>query len=175
MPREYGTQSDLLESIRDRLIDQLGELDDTSCFVSDHPYPATVPHADVLCTVCPGSGTFDQGMFAGSGFHQVNEDATVIVATFVRQIADRSDEAAVLFNDESRGLFRVFKPAILKALLVDDSSGTRVSWEPVKNGFGILRDQLSPLSADFERLATTDGVPWVGLVLRFSANWDWEL
>ena len=175
MAREFAAQSDVLEAIQSRLVDQIDELTDSNCFVTDHPYHATIPHGDVIGTVCPGPGTFDQGMFAGAGFEQIKEETVVIVTVFIRQMADREGEATQLFNNANRGLFRIFKPAILKSLLIDDSSGTRVAWEPVKNGAGLLRDQIAPLSTAFEPLQTSDGVDWAGMSVRFSTSFDWEL
>lgn len=169
-----ATQQEILEAVVTRLRACVPEYTDLTCFVSDHPTPVSFPAGPVCCTVSLGSGTFPEPFFAGGGHLTLCEQTTLLVAPYVRSKLDKPAQTTQIMLNETKGLVSRFKPAILKALLVDDSSGTRVTWQPLDTtGNRLLRSNLAP--ANCSAAAPDASGEFMGMILAFSVEFDWRL
>lgn len=156
-------------SIRDRLISQIDGFSTASCFVSDYPEPPAtlVPPSDVWATVAPNDGTFPEQFFAGAGIETLNEQTEAIVTVFSIVALDNPGHTERGMLDESTGLVARWKPAILRALLVN--------WEPTYDGDELLRDQMQPTRSTGPHQWMYGSRQYLRLSLVFSISFDWDL
>jgi len=170
MTREYASQYEILEAIRDRLRSQVTDFSTaTTCFISDTPNPVRVPSADAFCVVSVGDGQFNDSHFAGGGQYTCTEDALVQVTVYLQHTSDETDRLQQGLLSSDYGIIRVYKQAILKALLV--------SWEPTDgSGNELLRSQLSPVSATTPTVVeASGGMDFITFTLTFRTEFDWDL
>lgn len=175
MEREYGSLSKILLAVRDRLINEISEISEMSCYVTDESSPTEVPPSDIFFTVSAGAGQFDEAMFDGGGFQTTTSLTNIVVAMFVRTPADRIDWAEGTLTDENQGLLSVFLYRTLRALLKDGDD----AWEPSDDIGPILRSQIAPQSHTAAQLVTPgEGgqmVRFTRMDVVFSVEFDWNL
>jgi hypothetical protein len=181
---DSGSEETLLRAIRDRLIDKVPSsvLTLRNCLITDAQVPLIFP-VDPFVTVSPGDAQFDQAAWIGGGVNQLTQRGYISVAPFVRCQLDQPPSMEHAMLHDTRGLLLVWKPAILKALLVSDDSwdctcGNQHAWEPTLGGYPILRDQLRPVSCSSPRYVPPEkegGIPFLSFVLTLEAVFDWEL
>lgn len=170
--RGKTTQERILTSIVDRLIDQIEELDEGNCFLSDQPVPISMPKGRYAVTVSMGPGSFPHEFFGGAGDETVVEDGSVVVTPIVVSTADRPRQkwkkitGATRTGDTPSVMY--FKREILKAML---SPG----WEPHDGDQPLLRDMLSPVSADQPQDVHVGETMGVASQIKFSTVFDWDL
>ena len=159
-------QADVLTAIRDRLISQIEDLNESTCFITLEPVPPMVGSVGgEFVTVCPDNGQFADGVFEGAGEAFLEEDGGVIVSAFARIRLDRNERAEYALTEASRGLLKVWKPAILKAL-----SGQQLT---DAGGNDILDNLLQPAGFSKPKIAPESDL--IGFSLHFNTDFDWDL
>lgn len=174
MIRDRCTQDEILISVVKRLIDSIPEfLNDQTCFLSDQPIPLAIIGGRYTVTVSAGSGKFPHEFFTGGGVNTTTEQASIVVTPLVVTPQDRPRRKfrkIVGGDDNSPPSLLFFKHAILKSLLSP-------SWEP-KSEDGerlVLRDMLSPVSADDPRDVRVGETVAAAMQIRFATTFDWNL
>lgn len=110
------TQTDVLSAVVTRLRAEVTELaNESTCFVSDYPYPPPNVANDLFATVSPVDGRFDEAQQIGAGNESVIEETGIVVTVFSRVKLDRVGKTEFLLQDATRGLLPL-KRKILKAL-----------------------------------------------------------
>ena len=163
--RTTAKQADILDSVRDRLIERIDDWSETSCIVADEPNPLKFPPSDQFGVVSPTEGVFPDGMFAGGGEVTLTEETGFLVTAYVRHTLDQNGRLEEALLSTERGLLTHYKWRILKALLED-------AWEPGNSTNEFLRDQLSPVSCSAPAIVSDK---YVGLSVRFKTVFDWDL
>lgn len=158
-------QSAVLIAIRDRLINQIAKLNDSTCFLSLRPVPPQKPGSvhNEFVTICPMDSQFNESVFEGAGAAALEENAGVIVTIFSRIKLDRNEHATQALTNATRGLLSIWKPDVLAALtehnLTDGVSE-------------ILDNLLMPRSC---QSPDTGDEGLIGLSIYFDTDFDWEL
>ena len=114
--RRYTTQMEVLQAIRDRLIDAVPGYTHANCFILDQPIPPDFPIGRECCTIAPGGGAFVDAMFAGAGYRVVTENATTLVTPMVRQVRDAPRTASKALLDQGPSI-KVNDPDAKRCLL----------------------------------------------------------
>lgn len=179
---DQGSELILLTAIRDRLVNRVDGLTAANCVLSDDAVPLVWP-ADPCCTVSIGDSQFNPELWEGGGSNQLTIRTTVLVTMFCRCVLDRPPAAESVLLNRDRGLLLKWKPAILKALLVNDAtwatSCCRVCWEPLtEDGYPILRQAMRPISCTSPRYVPPDregAIPFMAWTLTLEAEYDWKL
>lgn len=170
--------SPLLAAIVDRLRDKVPLFNKANCFETEQPVPPSsyFPQGDVACTVCLQDGQFDERLYDGGGPNQLSETLQLGVTVFRRSKIDQPPRVTVALQDCDKGVLKVLKLSVLRALLVEDlDADILVPWQPVSaDGNPILRGMgLVPRSCQGPR-ALSD-MDWIGLTIWFSVAIDWDL
>lgn len=165
-------QVDILTSIVERLIDQIDELNENTCWLSDQPIPLTMPGGRYAVTVSMGAGRYMGELFGGGGHDTTGEDGSVVITPLVVSPADRVRRkwkkiaAAENIGDVPSILY--FKTEILKAMLGD-------GWEPQTVDRFLCRSMISPLSCDAPRDVRVGETMATASQIVFSTVFDWDL
>lgn len=162
MARVASTQAEVLEAIVERLISQIEQLADNTCFLSLTPEPPVNVSQNLFVTVAPLAGTFGEGEFEGGGENVTFERAGVVVTIFSAIKLDRVAHAAEILLDKNRGLLE-WKRKILRTLAGHDPT--------VEGGDETLTELVTPLDSS---PITYDG-KHARLMLTFSTDIDWDL
>ena len=171
--RGKTTQDKILLSIVERLIDQIDDLNEANCWLSDQPIPVSIPGGRFAVTVSMGNGNFPHEFFTGSGTETLVEDGSIVITPIVAVVSDRPRQkwrkitGPTQSGDTPSILY--FKHAILKALLADNS------WEPSFDNVPILRDMLAPISVDGPQDVRVGETMAAASQMRFSVVFDWDL
>lgn len=179
---DQGSELVLLTAIRDRLIARVDGLSTANCVLSDDAVPLVWP-ADPCCTVAPQDSQFDPAKWEGGGPNQLTSIGRIAVSMFVRCVLDRPPAAESILLHRSKGLLVAWKPAILKALLVNDATWAtaccRNAWEPLtEDGYPILRQPMRPVACTSPRYVPPDregAVPFLSFQFILEAEYDWKL
>lgn len=170
--------SPLLAAVVDRLRTRVKGLTQANCFATDQPVPpdAYFSQGDVACTVCLLDGTFDEQLWNGGGPNQLRETPRLGVTILRRTNIDQPPRLTSGLQDSSKGILKVWKLELLRALLVEDAAAdVLVPWQPVDDeGLPILRGMgLLPRRSEGPRPLV--GGEWLGLTLWFEVSFDWDL
>jgi len=168
--RGQTNQEPILDSIVARLIDQIEDYNDQTCFVSDQAIPITLPGGRIACTVSMGPGRFPSEFFAGGGADTLTEDGSIVITPILAINLDRPRRARrkiVGQDDQTKGLL-YYKGAILRALFAS-------TWEPSAGAQPLLRDMLSPLSCDDPQDVQIGKTMATAFKMRVSTVFDWRL
>jgi len=171
--RKYATQMEVLEAIRDRLIEAVPAYTPGNCFILDQPIPVELPIGREACTISPGTGQFVENMFAGSGFNTLTENATTVVTPMVRQVRDKPREAMVALLSQEDGLLQR-KWDILRALLEADYD-LSIYDQQLDMTRWLLREQLSIRYADPPGFTQVGQYQFMGMSMTFNTPFDWGL
>jgi len=169
MARIDVDQTTVLEAIIARLQDQL-QLSDSHCYETISPLepgPAP-PGGDFFVTVSIGDGVFDEGMQDAGGAEQLNEECEVTVTGYSMCKLDRVGHDHKLMHDELRGLLKVVKLKILKALV-----GVDLQDEADDEDNYFLRDMIRVRRSTRPDHDPKKGIGWISIT--FVASWDWDL
>lgn len=174
--RDKTRQERILFSIVDRLIDQINELNDQNCWLSDQPVPLTIPGGRFAVTVSPGGGNFPHEFFSGGGSATLVEESHVVITPIVVNSVDRprrswrrvagSDDADYI---ELTPNLLSLKRQIIKSLVASDT------WEPSYSNRPILRDQIAPVSCTEPSDVSLGETAAIAMQIRFSTVFDWDL
>lgn len=171
--RSRTHQSDILSSIVARLIDQVDELTEDTCWLTDQPIPVTMPAGRYAVTVSIGGGRFPSEFFTGGGADTLTEDGSVVITPLVVTPADRPRRKwKKLVNGSQPGdapTLLYFKHAILQSLLADPE------WEPQQGDQPLLRDMLSPIACDPPRDVRVGETVAAAMQMTFSTVFDWSI
>lgn len=164
---------EVLQAIRDRLIDAVPGYTHANCFILDQPIPPDFPIGRECCTIAPGGGAFVDAMFAGAGYRVVTENATTLVTPMVRQVRDAPRTASKALLDQRDGLLQR-KWDILRALLWDDFD-LSIDDEDAALTRLLLREQLSVRDAQTPGFVQIGQSQMMGLTMTFNTPFDWGL
>ena len=168
MARTDTQRSDVLDAVVNRLIDQVPQCTDKTCFVSILPNPPYYPPDDQFVTVSPTAGRFVEELLDGGGQNQCTEDTGVLVSLFSRYVATQAGHDRDALNDFTRGILNL-KRSVLKAL---------VDFDLQFGGNLILRSLMQPTDAGPPEPITEgsgQGGRMVQVTLRFKTEFDWNL
>lgn len=158
-------QGDILAAIRDKLITDIADFNDSTCFLTLKPVPPLIGSAgNLFCTVCPDNSSFNEGVFEGAGEAFLEENGGAIVSVFSRIRLDRNQRATEALTNAARGLLNVYKKAVLKALAGQQLTDA--------DGNEILDNLLMPSGFTTPQLAEEDVI---GFSLHFHTDFDWNL
>lgn len=167
---------DILVSIVERLIDQIDQATDDSCYVTDQPMPIAMPSGRYILTVSLGDGNFPVEYFAGGGHDTITEQVSIVVSAIVAHQQDRPHRRHRRTGldpnrntDDTTPNLMYWRRSILKALLPDPSE-----WEINKNGEPLLRDQLSPSSTIGPRDVRIGDAMCSAIQISFTTLFDWK-
>jgi hypothetical protein len=168
----------IIEAVLVRLRERVPGLKEANCFPTDQPVPpeAYFPQGDVACTVCLIDGQFDERLWDGGGPNQLAETCSLGVTLLIRSNIDQPPRLTTALHGPTKGLVRIWKPQLLRALLVEDPAADILApWQPLDvDDLPILRGMgLVPRSCQGPR--TMDGLDWLGFTLWFSVQFDWDL
>lgn len=162
MARNKGTFDAILLAVVDRLISQVGGLDEANCYLSLNPDVLPMPNpGDFVCVVAPTSGMFSDSMFEGGGVEQTTSDSGIIVKIHSPVQLDEVHRDAVFLTDATLGLIAKVR-STLKALS---------DWSPGSVGSELTRDPLIPSDFAFTRNSRSLGA----CELTFKLSFDWDL
>jgi len=169
-----ATQKQILDAIVSRLRSKIARLGDMNCHMTDQRQPIAWPPDRECVTVSVEGGRFPEPFYNGGGGSTLCESSTVAVTVWVRCNLDRIQTIEVALLEDT-GIYSDWKPDILRALLISESSGGDViPWSPVgPDGICLLRNCLSPISCG--TVVTDSTGEWLGMTLSFSADFDWRL
>lgn len=88
---------------------------ETTCFVSDEPWPSVEVNDNVFCTVCPLSAMFAPNEPVGAADLGIIEVSELQVTVWSRIATDQLEREGLAFLDADRGLL-ILKKAVLKCL-----------------------------------------------------------
>ncbi len=169
--RSRTTQSPILESIRDRLIEKVEDYNDQNCFVDDQSIPISLPGGRIGCTISPGGGRFPSEFFTGGGADTMVEDASVIVTPIIVTRIDRPRRSSrrILGDDVGSKGILWYKREILIALFADDM------WEPRLGDQPLCRDQIAPVNVEAPSDAVIGEATATAMRITISTPFDWSL
>lgn len=157
-------QEIVLQAIVERLLLKIERLSPETCYLSIFPVPPIQPTSDIVVTVAPAEGRFDDSLIAGGGSEQELEQSNVLVTIISRVQLDQSARSLSFLTDVSRGVLTL-KKQILKALKPED--------ELFYQGKRILWNQLAPIAAGAPGYDDGRKIGW--LALRLAADFSWDL
>lgn len=169
--RGKADQEPILDSIVARLIDQIAEFNDQTCWLTDQSIPMTMPGGRIACTVSPGPGRFPSEFFAGAGHDTLTEDGSIVITPILITNVDRPRRASrrlVEHDDQTKGLI-YYKKAILAALFA------KSDWEPHDGKQPLLRDMLSPLRCDAPADVMIGEAQALAMKITISTVFDWRM
>lgn len=158
----YADYAEILDSIVNRLRDQLQLTQKTCFFVLNPDKPSSHVAGGEWYTVSPLSGTFSQVDMDGGGLAAMKTDTgfRVRINSTLRQDPINADKQLIL--DQARGVVAAMRP-VLKALAIE--------WNPLNaDGEAMLREPPQPRDFDIGDVGS------VGYIeVRFAIAFDWEL
>ena len=172
------TQTDVLDCIRNRLLDKCGPLFyQDNVYFDDEPVPREAPPFDVCCSLAMSDGNF--GTQGNNNLQQppclAMEHGYLYVTPMVKEGSDKPKQItdAILY-DKRRGILCELKPRIMSALLTEQTGGVKYPWEPrMSDGTYILADKIK-ISGAGKPIKLTEH-PFVACTLTFSISWVWKL
>ena len=168
MARVATNQSIVLQAVVDRLIGEIPEFSNSTCFLTtvppDEP-PANI-RDNLFATVSPTNGRFREDVHEGAGIFGTFEEAGVMVTVFSSIRLDRIGHDSNLMMDTARGLFAI-KHKIIKALSGHDLLDTA--------GNQILTNYMAPLTSDRPQSSRDAKTAAGDLSLVFSTDFEWDL
>lgn len=172
--RSRGTQERILYRVITRLRESVDVLSEGNCFLSDQPIPPFWPQSAIVCTVSAGDGHYNEGMFLGSGHEQLCEEFPLTIGIFVLTggLDTPGRNTAVMLGPDT-GLITVYKPKILRALLVQKVGDEFVAWEACDNHGVPMAKEFRPTRCS--RPQPTDDGSRLGIQIDFAVSFDWEL
>jgi len=140
----YGTdQITVLNAIVDKLRTDISDAfgGESTCFVSDTPWPGVEVQDELFCTVHPLDSQFQFDDPVGGGSEGIVENAVFGVTVWSKIILDRLEHNATELTDADRGLLTL-KKRVLKC-----RAGQQIHSDYPMNTTPLLTAHLRPLSA----------------------------
>jgi len=167
MARQYGKLETILQSIVDRIIDQLTEATIDNTYVNFDPDVTNNPGKFVF-VVAPAGGVFDESMIDGGGLAQVTGTTNIVVKIHSPDQRDQSGRAKTSLMDSAAGLAIVHRK-LLKAL---------TTFDPVDDdGNEQCRNPLMPGQFHYQRAGAAGQGPrsYSAVEQVFVADFDWDM
>ena len=161
MARTKGNPVDILKAIVDRLVDQVEECNDMTCYLALSPDAVAQSAGDFTFVVAPLSGTFDQGYIEGGGQEQMKVDSGIVVKIHSDSHLDHVARDTAFLTAHGQNVLDVAR-RVLKALSC---------WSPVKDQNHITRDPLTPTSFVLAKSQSGLGA----IEIDFACCFDWDL
>lgn len=162
------TQDEILQAVRDLLVEEFSELPGDGIYWSETAQPNTDLNLDLFIQVHPGGGQFDQGIEIGGG--SCEEASMFGVTVWHRSELDQSGKAEQSLFATSGGLLGL-KRRVLKALRGEHGKALyNEAGEMISVGTIKPIQALEPSPAD----ASSDP-PLDRVQLFFQVAFDWDL
>lgn len=166
--RGQTDQSDILDAIVARLIDQIPAYSDQNCWVSDHPVPLSHPGGDEFCTVSMGNGRFPHEFFTGGGQETLTEQGSIIIAPTVPMRGDRVRRRyRRIAGDENKSLLDR-KRQILRAMVYNH-------YDLVLGEKPLLRDMPAPMQCTAPIEIQVGEAKMLQVQITIETVFDWDL
>ncbi len=161
-------QATLLQAVVQKLRTEIAQFaTETTCFVSDEPWPSVSVNDNLFCTVCPLSDTFDPNTPVGAGEFGIVEVSEFQVSVWSRIETDQLERATLAFLDDERGLL-ILKKAVLKCL-----AGQQLFSDYPTDTLPLLIEYCRPTSAKHPPSRQhTDDFSSFGIVFEAPFYWD---
>ena len=88
---------------------------ETTCFISDVPWPDVTVHDDTFCTVCLRDGGYGEQEPTGGGSFGIIENAIFQVTFWSKLSTDQIEHSIYAMTDATRGILKL-KQRVLKCL-----------------------------------------------------------
>lgn len=169
------TQDVVLDSVVNTLIQGItlpggAGLTPKTCYITIYPEVPLNTQDQLIITVSPEGGSFDESMFIGGEQNQVVEVSSVLVGIWSRYKTDREGRDREVLCDQVRGLYPI-KGKVLRCLAGVD---LQVNYPAGTGGtVSFLREFLRPTRAYAPQHDKES--PYAGQIIQFSLSWDWNL
>lgn len=140
---------------------------ETTCFVSDVPWPDVSVEGRLFCTVCPVTDTFIEDEIDGGGQFMVCESSMLQVSVFSRINTDRADRTLRELTNATRGVL-VYKRAVLKCFAGKNLFHREHPDRP------LLIEHMKPTRA-LHPPSRQHEDDYASFSLTFSAKFNWDL
>lgn len=161
MPRVDSRLDTILNAIVARLIDEVEDADEASCFLAIET-DQLAPSADgFVVLVSPQSGQFDEGALDGGGQVMATDYFEFSVTVYSTTMLDDSYRDNKALTDAALGLVQRHRD-VLQALTAHDLLNT--------DDENVLRDPILPRGYEFGRSGR--GLCFVRQVFRLAFDWD---
>ncbi len=167
MPRRYGKLEVILQSIVDRIIDQLVEATTANTYINFDPDVTSNPGKFVF-VVAPAGGTFDESMIDGGGLDQVTSTTNIVVKIHSPDQRDQPGRGKTSLIGSTTGLVLIHRK-LLRAL---------VAFDPVdEDGNEQCRNPLMPGQFTYQRATQAGQGPrsYSAVEQVFVADFDWNM
>jgi hypothetical protein len=135
-------QATLLKAIVCKLAAEIPSFStQTTCLISDEPWPSVEVNDYVFCTVCPLSDSFTPDDTVGGSDQGVIEVSSFRVTVWSRMERDQLEREGIAFLDAEQGLLPL-KKAVLKCL-----AGKQIYMDYPDNTIPLLIEFCRPVSA----------------------------
>lgn len=163
-------QATILNAIVAKLRTDLPDLfaGDTTCFVSDVPWPGVEVHDDLFCTVCPASSRFDPDRPVGAADLGIVELGVFQVTVWSKLALDRLEQCEIAFTHPERGLLR------LKQLVLQSLAGQQLYTDAPDNTVALLLGNLRPTQSTHPPTRQKDA-DFSSFSVTFEAPFYWDL
>lgn len=155
----------IVAKLREDLSDIITE---TTCFISDTPWPSVEVNDHLFITVAPRDGQFDGDAPIGAASRGIIEHATIQVTAWSRAMLDRIEQAESAFSDDDQGLL-VLKKRILRSL-----AGQQIYSDAPTNEVPLLVEWLRPTRSIHPPLRQHED-SFSSFSLAFEAPFYWDL
>lgn len=163
-----GTNQTLvLQAIVDKLRSDISDLfgGESTCFISDVPWPGVDVQGQVFCTVSPANSQFMLEDPTGAGPAGVVEMAIFQVSVWSKILLDEIERSAIAMTDNTRGSLTL-KQRVLKSL-----AGQQLY---ANDGEPLLMSYLRPTSAMHPASGQGKG-DFTSFSLAFQGAYYWDL
>jgi hypothetical protein len=163
-------QATVLAAIVAKLRTDLSDLfgNDSTCFVSDIPWPSIEVQDELFCTVCPGTARFDPDRPVGAADLGIVEVGVFQVSVWSKLALDRLEQCAIAMTHADRGLLR------LKQLVLRSLAGQQIYADAPVNTVPLLIQYLRPTQA-MHPAGRQGGADYSSFTLLFEAPFYWDL
>lgn len=167
----YGTdQIAVLQAVVDKIRTDINDAfgGESTCFISDTPWPGVEVQDELFCTVSPNNSDFQFDDPVGGGAEGIIENAVFNITIWSKILLDRIERNGIELTDKDRGILTL-KRRVLKSL-----AGQQLYSDAPDNTVPLLTAHLRPLNSLHPPSRQGDG-DFSSLSITFLAPFYWDL